>query len=261
MKNAFFLLILSFGLGWAAEPTKSPHVVFMIGEDEYKTWETLPIFAKSELESRGVRVTVVQADAKDKNNFPGLVEALKDADALFVSVRRRTPVKAQLDAVHAHLDAGKPLVGIRTACHAFALRPNEKLPDSRVADWAKFDPEVLGGNYVGHHGNELKSAVSLAPGAVSHPILNGVDVRKLEGNGSLYRVSPLNESCTPLLMGTIPDKSPEPIAWTRLYGAKHSRIFYTSLGHSDDFASPEFRRLLVNGISWALQQPLKAKSL
>jgi type 1 glutamine amidotransferase len=33
-------------------------------------------------------------------------------------------------------------------------------------------------------------------------------------------------------------------------------VFYTSLGHPDDFAEPAFRRLLLNGILWALRQPV-----
>src|SRR5574339_57141 len=104
---------------------RGPHIVLMIGEDEYHTWDTLPAFAKRELEPRGYRITTIQADKTDKNNFPGLVEALQSADLLFISVRRRTPRREQLDAVRAHLNAGKPLVGIRTACHPFALRPND----------------------------------------------------------------------------------------------------------------------------------------
>ena len=40
------LAILStIGLS-AAQEAKARHIVFMIGEDEYHTWETLPEFAK-----------------------------------------------------------------------------------------------------------------------------------------------------------------------------------------------------------------------
>lgn len=100
-------------LGMAAvKPAPSPHVVFMIGEDEYHTWETLPEFATRDLEPRGYRVTTIQQDAADKNNFPGLVDALRSADLLFISVRRRTPPLDQLNAVRAYLSSGKPLVGI-----------------------------------------------------------------------------------------------------------------------------------------------------
>jgi len=34
------------------------------------------------------------------------------------------------------------------------------------------------------------------------------------------------------------------------------RVFYTSLGSPDDFKQPFFRRLLLNGILWALDQQI-----
>src|SRR5690349_11959430 len=138
MQRLFLLAtvtLLSVGLSVTAQTRRPPHIVFMIGEDEYHTWDTLPEFAKRELEPHGYVVTTIQQDEKDKNNFPGLVDALKSADLLFVSVRRRTPPPDQLNAVRAHLDAGKPLVGIRTACHAFALRPNDPPAGSNQAVW------------------------------------------------------------------------------------------------------------------------------
>ena len=232
----------------AAEPAR---IVFMIGEEEYHTWETLPEFAEKELKPAGYKIDIINADAADKNNFPGIAAALKDADLLFLSVRRRTPPKEQLDAVRTYLAAGKPLVGIRTASHAFALRPKDKLADPKLAAWQDFDPEVIGGHYTGHYGKD-KVAISLAPGADSHEILNGVAVAKLVGNGGLYKVSPLNAACTPLLIGTIDDQPAEPVAWTYLQGAKKGRVFYTSLGHPDDFQNPEFRKFLQDSVAWAL---------
>jgi type 1 glutamine amidotransferase len=181
-----------------------------------------------------------------------LVEALKKADLLVLSVRRRTPPQDQLDAVRAYLKAGKPLVGIRTACHAFALRPTDKLASPELESWQEFDPEVLGGHYTNHHANGIQPAISLAPGAAASPLLKGVDVEKLIGHGSLYKVNPVEADTTPLLLGTIPDQPTETVAWTRLYGPAKARIFYTSLGHPDDFKSPDFRRLLLNGMTWAL---------
>src|SRR2546425_12896294 len=109
-KLVWMLLWLALlGAASAQAPKSNAHIVFMIGEDEYKTWETLPEFSKTELAPLGYRVPVIHADPKDKNNFLGLVEALRDADLLLISLRRRTPPKAQLDAVRAHLAAGKPL--------------------------------------------------------------------------------------------------------------------------------------------------------
>ena len=250
MRLLLLLLTCLLSLTAAAAPLR--HLVFMIGEDEYKTWETLPEFAKTDLEPAGYRVTIIHADKTDKNNFPGLTAALRDADLLFLSVRRRTPYADQLDAVRAHLAAGKPVIGIRTASHAFALRPKDKITDPKLAAWQLFDPEVFGGHYTNHHGTGPKTTITFAPDAAKHPILSGLTAAQLPGNGSLYRVSPLVPTATPLLIGTIPDKPAEPVAWTHRYGPKQARIFYTSLGHPDDFKNPAFRRLLTNAINWSL---------
>ena len=232
----------------AAEPAR---IVFMIGEEEYHTWETLPAFAETDLKPLGYQITVINANAQDKNDFPGIVAALHDADLLFLSVRRRTPPQDQLDAVRGYLAAGKPLVGIRTACHAFALRPTDKIADPKLALWQEFDPEVLGGHYTGHHG-AAKVTISLAPGAETQPILKGIAVDRLIGNGGLYKVSPLADDTVPLLFGAIAGEAAEPVAWTRRHGPKRGRVFYTSLGHPEDFQNPEFHRFLVNAVVWAL---------
>ncbi|GEP44599.1 ThuA domain-containing protein [Brevifollis gellanilyticus] len=243
---------LAIALTLLVLPAQAANLVFMIGEDEYLTWETLPAFAKSDVEPLGHKVTIIHADAADKNNFPGIVEALKDADLLLVSVRRRTPPTEQLDAVRAFLAAGKPLLGIRTASHAFALRPKDKLIDDKHANWQEFDPEVLGGSYTNHHKGEDKTICTLAPGAEDHEILKGITLTELIGNGTLYKNTPLAKTATPLLIGTIPNQPAEPIAWTHRFGPKQAKVFYTSLGHADDFKEPAFRKLMLNGIAWAL---------
>ena len=244
--------ILVSAYGAVATSMQSPHVVFMIGEDEYHTWETLPEFAKTDLQTRGYRVTIVQADPADKNSFPGLVEALRTADALVLSVRRRTPPREQLDAVRAYLAGGKPLVGIRTASHAFALRPTDPAAAAPLATWQDFDPAVLGGHYTNHHPAGPQTTIAVAPGADAHAILKGISVTRLVGAGSLYKVSPLEAGASPLLVGRIPGQPAEPIAWTHLYGPKRARVFYTSLGHPDDFKNAEFRHLLANSVAWAV---------
>jgi len=242
---------LALALQPLATRAAEPRIVFMIGEDEYQTGQTLPEFAKADLEPLGYRITLIQADAADKNNFPGLISALRDADLLFLSVRRRTPPIAQLDAVRAYLASGRPLVGIRTACHAFLL-VDAKPTDPSLEDWPEFGPVVIGSHYTRHYADAAIATVAIAPGAEDHPILRGVSAGALAGNVSPYAVSPLAKNAVPLLMATIPGHPSEPIAWTHAYGANRSRIFYTSLGGPKDFQSPDFRRLLVNGVAWAL---------
>ncbi len=89
----------------------------------------------------------------------------------------------------------------------------------------------------------------------NHPILRGIplDGSPWQTTASLYRVSPLLEGTTPLLKGKWLDVPEEPVAWTNTH--KGGRIFYTSLGHRDDFEDPKFRKLLTNGILWALDKP------
>jgi hypothetical protein len=230
-------------------------VVLMIGEDEYKTWETLPAFAQKELIPRGYAVRVIHSDPADKHNFPGLIEALKDADLLVLSVRRRSPPREQLAAVRRHLEAGKALIGIRTASHAFAVRGVDQVElasHPERAEWTEFDREVLGGNYSGHHGEGPMTRVLPAPDALDHPIRVGLAVGSWSSVASLYRTGPLSPDTQALLLGQIPGQRLEPLAWTRLYGDRRARIFYTSLGHESDFADSEFRRLLVNAVAWGL---------
>jgi type 1 glutamine amidotransferase len=227
-----------------------PHVVFMIGEREYKTNESLPKFAKEQLRPRGIRSTIIHADADDKNNFPGLL-ALKTADLLFVSVRRRSLPEDQLALVREYAESGRPIIGIRTASHAFHTKGQH--PEGH-AEWQSFDPDVLGGSYRGHHGNGITSTLKTAEGAGKHAILRGVSLDSFVGHGSLYQVAPLAKTTTTLVIGTIPDQQPEPVAWTHQY--KDSRVFYTSLGQIDDFKSHDFNRLLTNAVFWALDKPM-----
>jgi type 1 glutamine amidotransferase/nicotinamidase-related amidase len=228
-----------------------PLAVLAISEDEYRTSQTLPAFARDVVQDRlGVDVKVLLGDPKNPNVIPGLAEALDKADLLVVSMRRRALPQKDLEAVRRFLAAGKPVVGIRTASHAFDLKG--KIPEGHAV-WPKFDPEVLGGNYSGHHGAGAQATIKVAEGADKHPILTGVQL-PLVGHGSLYKVSPLANSTTSLLMGSIANQSSEPVAWVNPYGK--SRVFYTSLGHPDDFADPQFRRLLANALLWTLDRPI-----
>ncbi len=232
-----------------------PHLVILMAEPEYKTAETLPAFAKNDL-AKEFRVSLVFGSKTDEHSLPG-IEALAKADVLLVSVRRRMLPASQLELIRKHVAAGKPVIGIRTANHAFSLRGQTKPPDGFDL-WESFDADVFGGNYVGHYSNDTKATIRVAPEAKDHPILAGIDMKQLVGNGSLYRVNPLAKSATPLLLGSIPNKSEEPVAWTNT-SSGGGRVFYTSLGHPQDFESPAFRRLLKNGIVWATSRDAAAR--
>lgn len=251
---------LAGGPQFSFREDRRPNVVMLIGEDEYETADTLPAFAEAELEKRGLRVTAVHANPRDLNDFPG-IEALKTADLMLVSVRRRTPPAAQLELVRQFVAAGKPVVGIRTASHAFSLRDGRQPPAGHAA-WPEFDAQVLGGHYTGHHDNKPDGAqrtlIWRLPSAAGHPILEGVPDGEITVGSWLYKTSPLAKTTVPLLQGRVEGREPdEPVAWTNTT-AQGGRVFYASLGHPSDFELPAFRRLLLGGIFWALGKPVPA---
>ena len=238
---------------------RRPRVVFLIAEDEYKTETTLPPFAARHL-GKDFAVRFVFDAPGDKNALTG-AGAIAEADVLVVSARRRVFPTEQLAAVRRHVATGKAVVGIRTASHAFSLRDKAEVPAGHES-WPEFDAQVLGGHYTNHHATGPNVAVTpSSPSSGSTGaflILTGVDVsgpNALHGSGSLYKVSPLAASTTPLLTGTIPGQPPEPLAWTNLTAAG-GRVFYTSLGHEADVAQPAFQRLLRNAIVWAAGLPV-----
>ncbi|MDC0574581.1 isochorismatase family protein [Pirellulaceae bacterium] len=224
------------------------HVVILIAEREYRTNESLPRFALEHL-GKDYKVTIVHCDEDgqgERNALPNSLPAITQADLLLISIRRRVLPQDQLQAVRRHIENGKPVVGIRTANHAFSLR-GESPPEGLVA-WEKFDQEIWGGNYANHHGNGKTTTIAAL---CEHEILNGVDLQNFTTIGSLYQVNPLASSTQAILSGTIPDKPMEPIAWTNktIFGG---RAFYTSLGHIKDFDTKSMNVLLKNAIAWAL---------
>jgi type 1 glutamine amidotransferase len=233
---------------------KRPHLVALIAEDEYKTEQTVPAFTAKNLGS-DFRVSHVFGSAKERHDLPGY-EIIADADVLLVSVRRRPLPAAQLDLVRKHVAAGKPIVGIRTASHAFAGRENQA-PEG-LAQWVEFDADVLGGHYTGHHGNNIKPAVTLSEAAASDDLLKNVGNDGFTSGGSLYKVSPLKPGARVLGMARIEGQPEEPVAWT-FVRKDGGRTFYTSLGHVDDFQEPAFDKLLANGIYWAAGLPAPDK--
>ena len=243
----------------AAETAPVPHVVFVIGEEGYKTAETLPEFIRRELGSTGYRTTIVRSDPHDPNHFPGL-DALAKADLLVLSVRRRALPEGELGLIRSYLDAGKPLVAIRTSSHAFALAPDAPPASKGHALWPRFDVEVLGGHYVGDLSNKAGTDVAPAPGAETHEILKGIATPAFHSSASLYKSVDLSSSAVALLQGKTDDHGKParfPVAWTHQY--RKSRVFYTALGHPDDFKVPAFNQLLKNAIAWALNPSSAAK--
>ena len=234
---------------------KRPHIVFIIGENEYHTWETLPEFAHKDLEWRGLNCSFVMASTKEGDSVFTNYNIIKEADLLVVSARRRTPPKEMMALIREHLNAGKPLVGIRTASHAFGAKP----VDDQHEGWESFDVDVLGGNYQGHYNNVGPNAaptdIKIIPEEAGHPVLTGLPLNEMRVTSHLYRSRKLAAAVLPLMTGQVEGRSEvEPVAWVNTNSNR--RVFYTSLGNPNDFKQPFFRRLLLNGMLWSLKEPI-----
>ena len=250
------LCLVAIGLGGlsclansATNGTLPPHVVFVIGENEYHTWETLPDLAAHELKSAGLDCEFVMASSREHDNVFTNFDIIKNADLLFLSVRRRTPPREMIALIRAHLKAGKPLVGIRTASHAFGADP----PDDKHEGWRTFDRDILGCSYRDHY--NAPPLVRVVRDALPHPVLSGIPLGELRVASHLYKSRDLSPTVTVLMNGHLEGQTEtEPVAWVNT--DQDRRVFYTSLGSPDDFKQPFFRRLLVNAVFWALNRPV-----
>jgi type 1 glutamine amidotransferase len=247
-----FLQSCSSNTALGLKDANRPHIVFIAAEDEYNAAQTLPLFAH-ELQSKyNLDCKVLYGSEKRREGIVGL-ESLKKADLLVLYVRRRALPTEQMKYLRDWFDSGKPLVALRTSSHAFDTKG--RVP-AGCEDWRTFDHDVLGCNYHNHYKDEARTTVTVAAGIENHPILKGIHT-PFESPSSLYMTSPLAQSATQLLIGSIPNREPEPVAWTNKY--KNARIFYTSLGSIDDFDNEIFRKLLVNAVFWALDRPVSVQ--
>lgn len=233
-------LALACATAHAAAPAQKT-IVLVSGEFEYKSAESLPALQKQLEAKLGAKCVYLARPADPKAQTIAGLEALDTADLAVVFIRRMTLPEEQLAHFKKFAASGKPIIGLRTASHAFE-------------NWKEWDREVLGGNYQNHHNNKLATTVRVVPEAADHPILKGV-AKEFPSPGSLYRNSPLPAGSQVLLMGSVEGKPAEPIAWTHSH--QGAPVFYTSLGHPAEFGTEAFDRLLLNAVQWALAQPVR----
>lgn len=266
-------------------PGKGKHIVLISGDEEYRSEEALPQLGKILARHHGFKCTVLFAidpetgeiNPEVNNNIPGL-EALKTADLMIIATRFRNLPDDQMQHVADYLDSGKPVIGLRTATHAF----NIPAADSKFAKYhwqyggkeyeKGFGRQVLGETWVDHHGAHGSESTRgiLAPDAESHPILRGLKDGDIWGPTDVYTVNlPLPGDSKPLVLGQVvagmkPDDKPlegdknnpmMPVAWTKTYkgkDGKSGRVFTTTMGAATDLEAEDTRRLIVNGVYWAL---------
>ena len=259
----------------AVEP---PHIVFVTGDEEYRSEESMPMLAKILKRDYGFRVTVCYAldeqgiiDPNNLENIEGL-DALAEADMMVMFTRFRALPDDQLHQILSFAESGKPMAGFRTATHAFLYKDDS----TRVFLNEEWPQKVFGQHWITHHGhfddgdNPLTDVQHVAE-LQDHVILRGVE--PFNAYSWLYHVDggdyELYGDSQPLLTGTALqsnhvnndrlDQFPltNPVAWTKTYTGESgtaARVFFTTLGHPYDFNEASMRKLALNGILWALGQ-------
>jgi type 1 glutamine amidotransferase len=256
-------------------PGHGKHIVFLAGDQEYRSEESLPALARILAKHYGFTCSVFfTTDPRTGFIEPGSshivgLEALKTADLLVIFLRFQDFPDAEMQHIADYLARGGPVVGFRTATHAFQI----KRPDAKFLkyDWQTgdaypggFGRQILGETWVSHYGtnHKMSSRLLLAPDRLRHPILRGVKDIWVQSGG--YTAHPIEGSVVlargQILDGMTPDSPPAagkeqmPVAWYRTYtseSGKIGRVFTTTHGASEDLLNDGFRRMSVNACLWA----------
>ena len=252
------------------------HIVFLAGDHEYRSEESLPALARILAKHHGFKCTVLfnidpeteEIVAGEPSNMPGL-EALETADLAVVFLRFQNLPAEQMKHFDEYVERGGPVVGLRTSTHAFQIPDSEPYAKysfkSKVEDFELgFGHQVLGQTWVGHYGkNHIQSTrITIIDVMKEHPILRGV--KDVWVQAGAYVGKPVDGDILTMaqpLDGMTPDSPPSetqppmPSEWTRTYrsiSGKEGRVFTSLYGTPEDLTNDGYRRLIVNGIFWTL---------
>jgi len=261
-------------------PGKGKHIVLLSGDEEYRSEEGLPMLAKILAVRHGFKCTVLFAinpadgtiDPLTLTNIPGM-DALDSADACVMGLRFRELPDEQMKHFVDYLNAGKPIVALRTSTHAFSYQRNQQSPYARY-DWRSkewpggFGQQVLGETWVDHHGSHGKESTRgvINEAFKDSPVLRGV--ADLWVPTDVYTVAHLPKDASVLVWGEVlsgmkqSDPPVEgaknhpmmPVVWLRNYTGeqgKTAKICTTTMGAAVDLQNEGLRRLLINACYWA----------
>lgn len=262
-------------------PGLGKHIVLLAGDEEYRSEEAMPMLGRLLAERHGFKCTVLfsthketgEINPEEQTFIPGM-HFLDQADMLVCFLRFRELPDEDMAHFVQYVEAGKPILGIRTATHAFSYSRHKESPFARYT-WAGgpwpggFGRQVLGETWISHHGHHGQESTRGLPEAAnaSHPVLRGV--RDVWGPTDVYGITELPKGSTVLLRGQVlsgmqPDSPPVegpknepmmPIAWARELPSEHGqpqRIVCSTIGASVDLQSADLRRLFVNACYWGV---------
>ena len=259
-------------------PGKGKHVVFVTGDEEYRSEESMPQLAKILAVHHGFKCTVLfainrqtgEVEPTTLDNIPGL-EALKTADLMVMFLRFRELPDEQMKAIMDYTNSGKPIVALRTSSHPFNYVKRKDSPYAKYSFQSRepaggYGREVFGETWISHYGEHQKESTRgvIAKGMEGHPIVRGCE--DVWGPSDVYGLTKLHGDCKPLVLGQVlvgmkptdkprEDREQLPVAWIKTYTGtegKAARVFMTTMGHAGDLKSEGFRRLLVNACYWGV---------
>ena len=271
-------------------PGVGKHIVFVTGDEEYRSEEGMPQIAKILSHHYGFRCTVLfaidpdsgQIDPENQQNIPGM-DQLNYADLMVVFTRFRDLPKEQMAPFVKYVESGRPMIGLRTATHAFDMKDHREFLEYSWRNPVRkggFGKSVLGETWVAHHGGHGSESTRgiLSSDSKNHPILRGIKDGDIWDPSDVYTVRlPLPEGTETLVFGQVvggmdfsdPPAEPKkrgdevvdkndpmmPLAWVRHYETKSgetARVFTTTMGASQAFVHEGSRRLIVNACLWAV---------
>ena len=272
-------------------PGQGRHLVFLTGDEEYRSEEGLPMLAKILSQRHGFRCTVLFAldpdgtiNPDNNKSVPGSA-ALDTADGIVLGLRFRQWPDDAMRRFAAAVARGVPIIGLRTSTHAFRFPADSP---SHYKNFNDFGREVLGENWVSHWGANRRGATRgvIEPGAERDPILRGVG--DIFGDSGVYETHPVAGSAIlvrgQVLLGMKPSDPPDlqqrkqrkadgveqgindpmmPVAWTRTHdnpGGPSNRVFCTTMGAASDLANEGLRRLVVNAVLWGFALEIPART-
>ncbi len=261
-------------------PGAGKHIVFVTGDEEYRSEESMPQLAKILAIRHGFKCTVLFAinksdgtiDPQTLDNIPGL-EALDTADLMVLFTRFRQLPDDQMKHIIDYTESGRPIVALRTATHAFNYGDQKDGPyakytyNNNSSDFkGGYGRQVLGETWVTHYGRHQRESTRgiIAKEMQGKPLVRGCE--DIWGPSDVYGLTTLLGDCQPVIMGQVlqgmnhddepnPDKKLVPVAWIKTHtgaSGKAARVFVTTMGHGGDLQNEGVRRMLVNACFWAL---------
>ena len=260
------------------ETNEDKHIVLVSGDEEYRSEEALPMLAKILAIHHGFKCTVLFAidtetgiiNPENQTSIPGL-HHLETADMMILFTRFRELPDQQMKYIIDYTNQGKPIMGLRTATHAFNYTRNLQSPyakyDFKNEDFpGGYGRQVLGETWINHHGHHGKESARgiINEEMATHPILQSV--QDIWGPSDVYTVNNLTDDAQVLVWDQVLigmessddpnlDKPKMPLAWIKTYtgdAGKTSRVFCTTMGASVDLENEGLRRLLVNSCYWCM---------